>query len=119
MRPCRLVRGASLYIPQAFDDQHAIARVVGARAFARLVAEWGGQTICLPMDYQREINRRDRLIGALLHKGYGTREVARIAMLSERQVQYIRQRLERSNLLPLIIKDAGAAAMALDSIQEA
>lgn len=111
--------GRSLYIPEKADDSHDIARVVGVRAFARLVAAWGGETICLPLDYQREIVRRDRMICALIHQGLGTREVARVAMITERQVQHIRRRLEDDGLLPLILKDAPASAIAAQGAQEA
>lgn len=104
--------GRTLYIPETFTDDHQIARVVGAQAFARLVSSWGGETLSIPIDFKREVARRDRLVCALLAKGTSTREVARIAILSERQVQIIRRRLEGEGLLPLILKDGDAAIAA-------
>lgn len=97
--------GRSIYVPESFDEGHAICRVVGPGAFKRLIAEWGSQTINLPIDYQRELLRRDRLICALISRGMGTREVAKVAIITERQVQNIRRRLEADGLLPMVLKE--------------
>lgn len=105
--------GRTLYIPESFDDSHDIARVIGARAFARLVRmadSFDGRLICLPIDFQRELLRRDRLICALIARGAGTKEVAKVAIITERQVQNIRRRLEADGLLPLVLKDGPAPA---------
>lgn len=95
--------GGTLYVPQSSDDDnHPIAKVIGKPAFVRLVASCGGETIKLPLDLRRETTRRNKLIGALIAKGVGTKRIARIAMLTERQVMSIRAELEDAGLLPLL-----------------
>lgn len=99
--------GTSLYIPEQVCPGHPIERVLGPKAFARLVQmgeQFDGRIIHVPLDYQREIVRRDRLIAALLTHGHGTKDIAHIALMSERHVQKVRATLEERGLIPLILK---------------
>lgn len=115
---CRLVDwfgGRSLFVPDQASEEHLLAKTIGFKAMHRLCLAFGGQTINLPLDHQRELLRRDKLIAALLAQGTGTKDVARIAMLTERQVQNIRRKLEEDGLLPLIIRDANL----VDSLERA
>lgn len=99
--------GGNLAIPASMDESHPIARVIGFPAASRLSKEWGGETLWLPLGYQREQDRRDRMIAVLLHMGLGSKQVALISTISERQVQMIRKRVEEMGVLPLILKRAG------------
>lgn len=99
--------GRQLHIPLAATEDHAIAKVIGLPAFTRLVAEWRGKALSLPLDYQRERDRRDRMIAVLIAHGHGSKEIAKIVGMSERGVQYSRQRLEEMGVLELILKKAG------------
>lgn len=96
--------GRTLYVPDKASEGHDIAKVIGVKAMGLLCRAYGSSIIDLPIDYQRELIRRDRLIAALLGRGAGTKEVARIAALTERQVANIRRRLEADGLLPLILR---------------
>lgn len=99
--------GSTLYIPIEAKEDHPICRVIGFPAFTRLVKEWPGEKLCLPLGYSRELNRRDRMIAVLLELGIGSKSVAAIAGMSERHVQHARHRLEVMGVLPMILKKAG------------
>lgn len=101
--------GGNLYVPQVADEGHAICKIIGLPAFRRLCQEWGGQEVWLPLGYQREQDRRDRMIAVLLELGLGSKQVAAIAGMSDRHVQHIRFRLESLGVLPLILARAGIA----------
>lgn len=102
--------GGYLFIPREANPSHPIAKVVGEAAFRRLVEMYRGKKddnermLWLPLGYQREIDRRDRMIAALYHLGLGSKQIAGIAAMSERHVQAVRKRVEELGLLPLIIR---------------
>lgn len=95
--------GQSLWIPAAVSEDHVIAKVIGDIPFKHLVRSYGKRTLNLPLDYRREVSRRNRMIGAMVLKGFKTREIAQIALMTERQVFYVRVALEEAGLLPHII----------------
>lgn len=99
--------GGNLYVPLTVETGHPIESVIGEPAFRRLVKAWPGETLWLPLGYQREADRRDRMIAVLLASGYSTRKVALIAGMSESHVQHSRLRLERAGLMPVILRKAG------------
>lgn len=99
--------GGNLYVPLTYEPGHPIESVTGEAAFKRLIKAWPGETLWLPLGYQREQDRRDRMIAVLLASGYSTRKVALIAGMSESHVQHSRLRLERAGLLPVILRKAG------------
>lgn len=111
--------GGSLYVPATDENkEHPICRVIGERPFARLVAEYGSQTIDLPLDYRREVTRRNRLIGALVLRGESVRSIARAALMSERQVANIRNELEAAGLIPYILRAGVTISMAYEVVPE-
>ncbi|MFZ6767783.1 hypothetical protein ACO0LM_11935 [Undibacterium sp. Di26W] len=95
--------GTSLYVPRTATEDHNIAKLIGMPAFRRLVADFGETMISLPLDYRRTRIQRDRLIGALIGKGTGVDEIARIAGLGHKQVTLIRRELETAGLIPLVL----------------
>lgn len=99
--------GGNLYIPESIAENHPIAQVIGMPAATRLAREWGGETLWLPLGYQREQDRRDRMIALLLASGVGSKGVAAVAGMSESHVQKTRAKLESMGLLPLILRQAG------------
>lgn len=99
--------GGNLYVPLEVETGHPIENVIGEAAFRRLVKAWPGETLWLPLGYQREADRRDRMIAVLLGLGMGSKKVAAIAGMSESHVQHTRTRLERLGLLPMILRKAG------------
>jgi hypothetical protein len=105
--------GANLHIPVEATEDHPIAKVIGMPAFKRLVKMFGGngteRVIWIPWDYQREMDRRERLIAVLYEFGMGTKKIAWLTGMSERHVQHSRYRLEEMGLLPMILKRAGIA----------
>ncbi|MFN7817843.1 MAG: Mor transcription activator family protein [Burkholderiales bacterium] len=101
--------GGYLRIPNSIEVKHPVCRVIGEPAFKRLIAEFGGTKLWIPLDYQREQDRRDRMIAVMFHLGLGSKQIASLVSMSERHVQLVRQRVEELGLLPLIIKRAGIA----------
>lgn len=106
--------GGNLYVPPEVTKDHPICLVIGEPAFKRLVSWMDGQAstsrdraIWIPMGYQREQDRRDRMIAVLFAQGLGSKQVASIAGMSERHVQAVRQRVEALGVLPLILRKAG------------
>ncbi len=95
--------GTSLWVPSEHSENHVIERVIGVSAFRQLIRVYGHKTLNLPLDYRREISRRNRMIGALILKGVKPAEIARIALMTERQVHYVRVSLEQAGLLPYIL----------------
>ena len=101
--------GANLCVPSVADENHPIGKVIGMPAFTLFVKHYGGETVWLPLGYQREMDRRDRMIGALIASGVGTKQIAALASMSESHVAHVRMRLESQGLIPLILRRAGLA----------
>lgn len=108
--------GGNLHVPNEASPEHPIAKVIGFSAFKHLVKWMDGQAVnsrerlvWIPMGYQREQDRRDRMIAVLLAQGLGSKQVAGIAGMSERHVQAVRLRVEAMGVLPLILRKAGIA----------
>ena len=99
--------GSSLYIPESPSEGHTIERVIGRPAFLRLVKAYGNSNMKVPLDYQREITRRNKAICQLLSKGDSPREVAKVVCLTERSVQKAKVMLEELGLLPTILGSPG------------
>lgn len=104
--------GANLHIPTEADPEHAIAKVIGLPGFKRLVKLYDGyvgnqRLLWVPFGYQRDADRRDRMIAVLFANGYGSKAIADIAQMTERHVQKVRKRVEEQGLLPLILRQAG------------
>lgn len=104
--------GGNLYIPAVATPDHPIAQVIGFSAMRRLVQMFEGRVgnarnLWLNQGYEREQARRDRMIAALYACGKGTKEIMKIANMSERHVQQIRAKIESLGLLPLILRQSG------------
>jgi hypothetical protein len=104
--------GGNLWIPTEADQEHPIAKVIGMPAMRRLVKLYEGKVenerlLWLPLGYQREIDRRDRMIAVLLSMGLGSKQVGSIASMSESHVRQVRTRVEEMGILPLILRKAG------------
>lgn len=104
--------GGNLHIPTTAHVNHPIAKVCGLSAMRRLVAMYEGRIgnqrlLWVPMAYEREIARRDRMIAAMFAHGWGTKAIMNITGMSERHVQQVRLKVEQMGLLPLIVRQAG------------
>ena len=98
--------GANLYIPEVADPNHPIARLIGTSAFKALVRAFGRKTIYLPhYGVREEVDKRNQLIATLLGEGKGTKAIAGETGLTERRVQQLRFTLEKSGLIPYVLKN--------------
>lgn len=78
-----------VYVPKSPSTQHPWRRVLGDQAWARVVAEMGGERIDLPRG--SFLNVRKLEILALAEEGLSHRAIARRARVGER---YVRRVLE-------------------------
>lgn len=99
--------GGNVAIPTTVAEDHPICKIIGSSAFSKLVGGYGGTTVWIPLGYQREMDRRDRMIATLFALGLGAKQIASVAGMSEDHVQKVRLRVERLGVLPLILKKAG------------
>jgi hypothetical protein len=91
--------GSNLYIPKEASEDHTLAKLLGVPVLRRLVDEYGGETIPIPIDVVRDDARRDRVILAMFTKGVSIRDVAIWSNLSTRQVTGIKASLIKQGLL--------------------
>lgn len=103
--------GNNLFVPATADESHPIAKIIGMPAYTRLVNAWGGEFLWIPLGYEREKDRRDRMIVVMLASGFGVREVAKIAGMSKSHVEQTHARVVAMGILPFLLRRAG-----LDSI---
>jgi hypothetical protein len=96
--------GGNLSVPTTANVDSTIHKLIGERAFAVLVREYGGQIIPIPNDALRDDVRRDRIICEMLLKGLSLRDISQFCGMGTRNVLHIKARLEQSGLLPMILK---------------
>lgn len=99
--------GGNLHVPLKITPDHVLAKVIGMAAANRLAKAWGTEVLALPSGYQREMDRRDRLIGALILKGMSLTAIARIANMNRQQIANIKARLVELGVMPLIARRVG------------
>jgi hypothetical protein len=95
--------GSDLYVPHEPDEDHVITKVIGIPGMRRLCREFGRCTLKIPYDTQRDIARRNRMIGLMLLKGINVNEISRAALISVNGIAKVRASLEVDGLLPLIL----------------
>lgn len=92
--------GTCIRIPQTVQEGSPLANAMGllpAKAFA---AEYGGETIHVPMGPLSAANARAAAMRTLLLQGLSVREIAASLKCSDRGVRRARQRLRLQGLLP-------------------
>ena len=99
--------GTYLYVPDHADAEHQIAKVIGLPAMVHLCKYFGRTVLSLPVDYQREVTRRNRMICSMLQHGLGENEISRMTFISGSMVRKIRLQLEGDGLLPMILTGKG------------
>ncbi len=105
-------------IPLEAREEHPIARVIGMPAYRILVKMYEGvetteRFLWINQGENREIARRDRLIAALLVMGTLTpKQIGTIAGISESQVRYSQNRVERLGILPMLMRRVGLGKVA-------
>lgn len=120
MRLIAIYGGASLYVPAAASDEHAICRVIGRKPFDRLCEAYGGETIDLPEHEEFSRLRRVRQVARLLSSGHRVREIAAFLGMSERQVANYRAQAEELFLVPMVFsgkKGKGQMPLVADAEQ--
>ena len=100
--------GTSLYVPQIATEEHFICKMIGMSAFRVLVRCYGNEVINLPIDYRRERTQRNRLIGALLGRGAGIEEIARVSGIGLKQIGHVKSELVSTGMID-VVKDAEGA----------
>ena len=109
--------GGNLWVPQEAKEDHPISQVIGLPAMRSLVRfidrkavnKLVDRQLWLPLGYQREINRRDRMIAAMIANGTSIKEIVAITGMSQSHVYEVRLRVERLGILPMILRKRGLA----------
>ena len=104
--------GGNLYIPGEASEGQLIPRLIGLPAARRLSEEWGNEHIAIPRLRSYEVDVRRRLVGRMLEKGFGTREIAVHTRISERRVQQICRELELAGLIDVVLPEKKTAEKA-------
>lgn len=116
--------GAPVYIPSTPAPEHRLCAILapddpqaGFNLLARLSADFGGETLCLPKVAELDYMRLRGQICRRLRRGVSVRCIAHDLGISERQINNHRRKLEEAGLLPLILTDqppARAGQMTLE-----
>lgn len=93
----------NLYIPNAATVGSVLVNLIGMSAATRLCKEFGGTSMTLPSLKVYETDMRRRLIGRMLERGFGTREIASFLQITERRVQQIGRELEVAGLIEVVL----------------
>ena len=86
-----LLAGQRVYIPERLDEDHFLARTLGAEAARALAARFGGDILAVPN--RGRIERRRARIVALARGGTPKREIAAAVGVTE---QYVYRVLARA-----------------------
>lgn len=104
LRLLALFGGTCLYVPEAIDDSHAIARAIGIDAARALSAEFARQKIEIPEAYEFTRLQRVRRVAGLLRTGMAPKDIAILVGISPRQVSRYRAEAEALGLLEMVFK---------------
>lgn len=101
--------GANLRIPELATDEHVIAKVIGMPAMRRLVAMRGDaigneRIMWVPTGYERELARRDRMIGAMFVEGMTVHHIMGVTNMSKRHVEIVRAKLEEIGMMAVLAR---------------
>jgi len=103
--------GNNLFIPETATEEHFISRVIGIEGMRRLVKMYEGyigdkRMFWIPTGYERELARRDRMIGAMFAEGKDVQEIMGVTNMSKRHVEIIRAKLVDMGMLDVMTKRA-------------
>jgi hypothetical protein len=110
---CGIRGGKTLYIPETAVPGHLLETLIGAAAFGKLVAEWGGETLNIPAlaDFTRY--QRIRRCAQMLVDGKSLHTIARVNGVTYNQTKNDRRTAELLGMLPLVF--SGARKVASDA----
>jgi hypothetical protein len=100
---CGVWGGKTLYVPEKTSADHRLAGLLGATAFARLVEEFGGETLTIPAlaDFGRW--QRIRKAATLRLQGRSLHCIAAMTGVTYQQVKNDIRSAELLGLIPLVL----------------
>lgn len=102
--------GRNVYVPEVFDPEHPLVKLLGEPAMRALSQEFGSDTFWVPEDvwgqYSRAVTKQKAVARSLL-QGKRNAEIAQELDMSVRQVKRIRHGLVAIGVVP---RRAGADA---------
>lgn len=100
---CGTRGGKQLYVPEKPTPGHLLETLLGATAFAAMVAEWGGETVTIPAlaDFGRY--QRIRKCATLIAQGQSLHAVAALTGVTYTQVKNDRRTAELLGVLPMVL----------------
>lgn len=96
-----------ILVPVAAHAEHAITRAIGEPAMRRMVAEWGGQVLELPMHADFHHARLLRAVACMLQGGMSPKDISGVVGVTERHLRRLRAEAEAMGLLPLVLRAGG------------
>jgi len=80
--------GSTLYVPDKYDPDHLITRLLGEDAALKLELAYGGQTLAIPKVNLHHIKLEVNVV-KLVAKGFSTREAGNILGISKERAKQI------------------------------
>lgn len=112
LKLCAFFGQSSLYVPQEFNPDHIICRVIGEQAFRLLIACRRGENLSVPaMDVS--LYRNAGMVYRLHRYKVPTQVMATLAGLSSRRIRQIQDELKLAGLSALVEPPAGSAALSV------
>ena len=97
--------GTNLYIPAEPDDDHTLMVVLGRAVLQRLIDEFGGLAVWVPVLGGKfaDADMTKREVRRMVLQGKGSRQISQEIGITQRQAQRIRVELEAAGMLPKIL----------------
>lgn len=105
---CAWFGGRNLYVPLQPAVGHPLGRLIGVRAFERLVEAFPGDHLAVPDErWRRTADRAKRTVAVLLNSGVvDEQEIAERVGLTKRRVNQLKFEVAEEDLLELFREDA-------------
>lgn len=95
--------GKRMYVPEKFDEQHIVAKVIGARAYERFVSAFGPDLVFIPKGAHHERHDRWKKVYDRLLLGQPMQQIVDEVGISSQHIHNIRRDLENRGILPVIL----------------
>jgi len=97
--------GTQIRVVSKFDENHLVAKIIGVRAFERLVGTFGDTNIHIPKVAIHQRFLRWKRVHDLLLAGSSVNAIVEELGITIQHVHNIRRDLEDSGILPIILRE--------------
>lgn len=96
--------GKRMYVPEKFDEQHIVAKVIGPLAYRRFVGAFGPALVFIPKGAHHERHDRWKKVYDRLLLGQPMQQIVDEVGISSQHIHNIRRDLETRGILPVILR---------------